>query len=168
MAAKDIYQLGNELLYRTSKEVAQEELYYVKLIVNDLHDTIVRFLTEHDFGRAIAAPQIGVMKRLVYLLKEEPMVFINPVLTFPDSEMMEIWDNCMSFPELMVKVRRFKKCNISYRNREWELVSQDLEGDMSELLQHECDHLDGILAVDRAIDSRSFMLRSEDLKQNET
>jgi peptide deformylase len=77
---------------------------------------------------------------------------------------MEIWDNCMSFPDLMVKVERFKRARIEFLNLNWESSSIDLEGDLSELLQHECDHLDGILAAARAVDSRSFMLRSEYLK----
>ena len=67
----------------------------------------------------------------------------------------------MSFPELLVKVHRHHRCRITYRAENWEAQSMIPEGDLSELLQHEVDHLDGILAVQRAIDDKSFALRSE-------
>lgn len=59
----------------------------------------------------------------------------------------------------MQKVLRHRKCRISFRDLDWKETSMDLEGDLSELLQHEYDHLDGILAVSRAIDGKSFALR---------
>ena len=75
--------------------------------------------------------------------------------------MIEVWDDCLCFPDLLVKVMRHKSCTIEYRDREWIRRSRRVEGDLSELLQHEYDHLDGILAVSRAIDGQSFALRSE-------
>jgi peptide deformylase len=89
----------------------------------------------------------------------EPRVMINPVLQPAGEEMMELWDDCMSFPGLLVKVRRFQACRLSYRDLQWIEHTQMLEGDLSELLQHECDHLDGVLAVQRAIDGTSFALK---------
>ena len=74
---------------------------------------------------------------------------------------MELWDDCMSFPELLVKVRRHAQCTIRFRDLAWNEHRMDLDGDLSELLQHECDHLDGILAVSRAIDGKSFGMRSQ-------
>jgi peptide deformylase len=130
--------------------------------VSDLHDTLVDFRDRHGFGRAIAAPQIGVMKRLLYMCVDNvSTVFINPELIDLSPEMREIWDDCMCFPNLLVRVRRHRSCRIRFRNREWQEEEMGLEGDMSELLQHEYDHLDGILAVSRAIDGRSFALKSE-------
>jgi peptide deformylase len=58
-------------------------------------------------------------------------------------------------------VRRHKSCRIRFRALDWKDAEMEFEDDLSELLQHECDHLDGILAVSRAIDARSFCLRSE-------
>jgi len=75
-------------------------------------------------------------------------------------EMMEVWDDCMSFPELLVKVKRNKRCKIHYKDLDWK--NNVLEGDLSELLQHEYDHLDGILAVQRAIDNKSFKIKNCD------
>jgi peptide deformylase len=74
---------------------------------------------------------------------------------------MEVWDDCMCFPDLLVKVMRHKSCRIRYRNQDWKQDSMVLHGDLSELLKHEYDHLDGILAVSRAIDGRSFALKSK-------
>ncbi len=167
MPAREILLLGNSRLYDIADEINPDEWPEINTIVADLHDTVLEFRRKYGFGRAIAAPQIGIKKRLVYLLTERPVAFINPILRFPDYETMEIWDNCMSFPDLMVRVRRFRRAEIEYRDRDWNPSALKLEGDMSELLQHECDHLDGILAVDRAIDSRSFMLRSEYLRLSE-
>jgi peptide deformylase len=87
-----------------------------------------------------------------------PAVFINPVLDLKSDEMIELWDDCMSFPELLVRVKRHRSCRVTYRDDSWEEQQMSLEEDMAELLQHEVDHLDGILAVQRAIDPRSFAL----------
>ena len=119
------------------------------------------FRRKYSAGRAIAAPQIGVMKRLVYMHIDEPVVFINPILGMKSEETMEVWDDCMCFPDLLVKVERHRGCRITYRDMNWREHSMMLEGDLSELLQHECDHLDGILAVSRAVDPYSFALRSQ-------
>jgi peptide deformylase len=120
-------------------------------------------------GRAIAAPQLGVMKRLIYMHIDEPLIFINPILDRVSEEMMEVWDDCMCFPELLVKVRRHKRCHIGYQNMDWGEEEMWLEDDLSELVQHEIDHLDGILAISRAIDSQSFALRSQKApRQRET
>jgi len=75
--------------------------------------------------------------------------------------MIEIWDDCMCFPDLLVRVMRHESCRIRFRNLNWEQEEILVEGDLSELLQHEYDHLDGVLAVSRAIDGRSFALRSQ-------
>lgn len=159
MAVREILLLGNPLLNEISSEVSPEERGNVPAIVNDLHDTMMDFRERHGLGRAIAAPQIGVMKRIIYMNTAEPAVFINPVLSDMSEEEMEVWDDCMSFPNLLVRVMRHRSCRIEYTDMEWKSRGMDLEGDLSELLQHEYDHLNGILAVERALDGRSFALR---------
>jgi len=162
MAAKEIMQLGNPALYEPSEPVCEDELEGIPAVVLDLHDTVLEFRRKYGYGRAIAAPQIGVNKRLVYMFAGgESTIFINPVLDEKSAEMVEVWDNCMSFSDLRVKVLRHRSCRIRYRNAEWREEEMMLEGDLSQLLQHECDHLDGILAVSRAIDGRSFALSSQ-------
>jgi len=158
---KEILLLGNPKLYGISQPVKQSELAELKEVANDLHDTLIDFRERYGAGRAIAAPQIGVMKRLLYMFIDKPVIFINPELRDLSPEMMTVWDDCMCFPELLVKVERHKTCTIVYRDMDWNQQEMFLEGDLSELLQHEYDHLDGILAVSRAMDEHSFALRSQ-------
>lgn len=161
MTVRKVLLLGNPKLYEVSEEISKEELEELKPVIEDLHDTLMDFRKKYGAGRAIASPQIGVMKRLIYMHITEPVVFINPTLEFLGDEMMEVWDDCMCFPDLLVKVKRYRRCRINYRDMNWEEKSMELEGDLSELLQHEYDHLDGILAVSRAIDGKSFCLTSQ-------
>jgi peptide deformylase len=102
-----------------------------------------------------------VLKRIVYLHVEGPFLIFNPVMTGPSRKTMEIWDDCMSFPELLVRVRRHRSFVMTFRDKNWAERSQRIEGQISELLQHEIDHLDGVLAVSRAIDGTSFALQSQ-------
>ena len=161
MAVKEILLLGNLRLYEVSEPVRKNERDAMALVVQDLHDTLLDFRKKYGAGRAIAAPQIGVTKRLIYMFIDRPMVFVNPALGEKSEEMMSVWDDCMCFPELLVRVNRHWSCTIHYRDMEWKEQTIGLQVDLSELLQHEYDHLDGILAVSRAIDGRSFALRSQ-------
>jgi peptide deformylase len=159
MAVKEILLLGNEKLYKVSEALKEEELEDLPSVVEDLHDTLLDFRKRYGAGREVAAPQIGCMKRLVYMFIHEPVVFINPRLEDLSPEMIEVWDDCMCFPDLLVKVQRHRACTIRFKDLEWNDRAMRIEDDLSELLQHEYDHLDGILAVARAVDARSFALR---------
>ena len=166
MTIGDILLLGNPQLYEISSEVSQQEVESLKPAIADLHNTMMAFRLHWGVGRAIAAPQIGVMKRLVYMYIDRPIVFINPYFEDRSIEMFEVWDDCMSFPELLVKVQRHQSCRIVYRDLDWQQRSMNLKGDLSELLQHEVDHLNGILALSKAIDSTSYALRSQKMFAN--
>jgi len=161
MPVKDVLKLGNPKLYTISQPVNAEEVQSLTPVIQDLHDTLMDFRAKYEAGRAIAAPQIGMMKRLIYMHIDKPVVFFNPVLSAFSDETFELWDDCLSFPDLFVKVRRHKRCTITYRDKEWNEQTMKLEDALSELLQHEVDHLNGILAVSRAVDGKSFALRSE-------
>ena len=161
MAVREILQMGNPDLYEVSGEVERDELDVMADISSDLADTMLDFRERYGAGRAIAAPQIGVRRRMVYMNAGEPVVLINPRIIRKSDEMMEVWDDCMSFPHLLVRVSRHRSITVRYRDLEWNEKEIAAEGDISELLQHEIDHLDGVLAVMRAIDGRSFATRSE-------
>lgn len=167
MVVQPVLLLGHPDLYKVSEPIAEDELDSLRVVIQDLHDTLTDFRTRYGAGRAIAAPQIGVPKRLVYMHIDSPVVIINPEYTYQSTEMFELWDDCMSFPELLVKVRRHKECRIRYRDAGWRLQESTYSGDLSELVQHEIDHLDGILAVDRAIDLRSFRYRVVDTRSGQ-
>ena len=161
MAVREILLLGNPKLYDVCEPVKQEELPTLGPVIQDLHDTLMDFRQRYGAGRAIAAPQIGIMKRLIYMHIDKPTVFINPALDLRSAENMIVWDDCMCFPDLLVKVKRHRRCRITYRDMEWKEQAMMLKGDLSELLQHEVDHLYGILAVSRAIGERALALRSQ-------
>ena len=161
MTVKQILLLGNPKLYEISEPVQQLELEKIKPVIQDLHDTRLDFFNKYGAGRAIAAPQIGVMKRLIYMYIDKPTVFINPSLENKSARKMVVWDDCMSFPDLLVKVERHYSFTIRYRDQNWIEQQLNLHGDLSELLQHEYDHLDGILAVSKALDEHSFSYRSQ-------
>jgi peptide deformylase len=161
VAIKEIFLLGNPRLYQVSEAVKEGDCKHLPPVVADLHDTLLEFRKKYGAGRAIAACQIGFAKRLIYMFIDRPLVFINPVVENRSEEMIEVWDDCMCFPDLLVKVMRHKRCTIRYKDMNFQEHTMKLEDHLSELLQHEYDHLDGILAVSRAIDGRSFALRRQ-------
>lgn len=161
MAVRQVMLLGNPQLYERSRMVREEEIEDIEPLIEDLHDTLMDFKKRFAVGRAIASPQIGVMKRLIYMHIDEPLVIINPTIDWKSRQMIEVWDDCMCFPDLLVKVLRHQRSRVIYRDLKWKETCMDLEGDLSELVQHEYDHLEGILAVSRAIDGKSLALSSQ-------
>jgi peptide deformylase len=161
MAVKEILLLGNPVLRQKSDRVDDFKNMDVHKTVNDLQDTLKNFREINNFGRGIAAPQIGVSSRIIFIDAAKPMALINPEIIESSTEMMILWDDCFSFPDIMVKVKRNKEIKVRYRdiNQEEQMISAN--GSLSELLQHEIDHLDGILAIDRAIDSKHIILKTE-------
>lgn len=157
---KDLLLLGDPRLYEACEPVLESELTLVEGWVADLHNVMQEIRIKYNFGRAIAAPQLGIMKRLVYMNIDKPIVFINPVLSDLSNEMFELWDDCMSFPNLLVNVQRHKSLTIHYLDERWQQQQWKMTDALSELLQHECDHLNGILCTMRAIDERSFKYRN--------
>lgn len=156
---REILLLGDPRLYEVSEEVRQEELDELRPVIEDMFDCIRGIRRDYGFGRAIAAPQIDVRKRLICILTDRPYVIINPKLEFVGDEMMELMDDCMSFPNLLVRVRRYRHCILRYRDENWEEQEMRMDDDMSELIQHEYDHLDGILATMRAIDDKALVMK---------
>ena len=156
---RNILLLGDPRLYEVSTPVLPEEFESLQSAVTDLRDTLLDFRARTGFGRAIAAPQIGVPKRVICMLTDKPYVIINPTLEFVGEEMMELMDDCMSFPNLLVRVQRYRHCILRYRDENWQPQEKRMDEDMAELIQHEYDHLDGILATMRAVDSKSFVMK---------
>lgn len=155
----DMVMLGDPRLYEVCEPIENSELHLVEGWVADLDNVMKEIRAKYNFGRAIAAPQLAIMKRLIYMNIDKPVVFINPEITYLSDEKFELWDDCMSFPNLFVKVRRHKNITIKYLDENWNPQVWKMEGDLSELLQHEYDHLDGILSTMRAIDEKSFKWR---------
>lgn len=158
---REILLLGDPQLYEISEEVTREELESLRPVFEDMFDCIRGIRRDYGFGRAIAAPQIGLKKRLICILTDKPYVILNPTLEFVGEEKMELMDDCMSFPNLLVRVQRYRHCILRYRDENWQEQELRMDNDMSELIQHEYDHLDGILATMRAVDDKSFVMKKQ-------
>jgi threonine dehydratase len=160
--AKPILTEGDERLCRvcTPVDAIDDGL---RAEIAALFRTLAWFRRRHGFGRAIAAPQIGVLRRAIAIdLGAGPFVLINPQITWRSEEMFELWDDCFSVPDRLVRVRRHKSVSVTYRDaqfriRHWTALTQDL----SELLQHEIDHLDGVLMTDRAVGAEAIRPASQ-------
>lgn len=132
----------------------------MRKVAKDLFDTMEDFIGRHGWGRAISAPQIGVTKRLVCMKVDKPIAMLNPVIDQQSEDTLEHWEDCMSFPDLVVRLKNPRACRLTYEDFDGGQRIVLLSDDYAELLQHEIDHLDGVLATARALDDRSFALRS--------
>jgi peptide deformylase len=164
MAARRILQLGDPLLRSVSVPIAARD---ASEVLQDLEDTLAEFRRTHGFGRAISAIQIGSAVRVIFMQVDGVRYeLINPEFTWRKPERFELWDACFSFPNLMVRLRRHASVRLKYANRDGSITEIEAAGALSELIQHEMDHLDGVLAVDRALDRNSLCTREEWLRQN--
>ena len=160
MPVRRILQLGDPMLRSISAPVPGPA--EAALIWRDLRATLHDFQRSHGFGRGICAVQIGEPKRLIYIEFEgEAYCLMNPEYEFRSKAAFRLWDDCFSFPNLLVWLERSVTVRIRYRDESGEPCRLEATGALSELLQHEIDHLDGILAVDRAIGRDSFSTREE-------
>ena len=101
------------------------------------------------------------MRLIACHLNGASFTLFNPEITWRSRKTFELWDDCMSFPDLLVRVRRHCSISVRYTDAHGEVQEMaKLHQAESELLQHEIDHLDGVLAVDRAEDKWGFVTRS--------
>lgn len=161
MAVREILLLGNPALRERCERVRNFSDRTLKQLIEDLRDTLNDVRAARGFGRGIAAPQIGAIRRLIFLNVPAPAPMINPEIIRRSRQMMTLWDDCFSFPDLLVKVRRHTKITVRYQDGSGAEQKIEAVGGQSELLQHEIDHLDGVLAIDRAVDARHIVMRSE-------
>ena len=155
----DVLPLGDPRLHEKCAPVERSELAEAIEQGMALCALILAFREKYGMGRAVAAPQVGYMKRVICMNIDRPLIFINPVLHDLSEEMMELWDDCMCFPDVLVRLRRHRHCKMTFLDTNWVEHTWSFSDDLSELIQHEYDHLEGILATQRAIDERSFALR---------
>jgi peptide deformylase len=161
MPVREILQLGNPALRVKCTPVKAFGTERLKALVGDLRETLYDFRDRNGFGRGIAAPQIGVTDRVIFVHVDQPLALINPVITTHGRKLMTMWDDCFSFPNLLVKVKRHLSIEVQYQDVGGRKHTLRVEDGLSELLQHEIDHVNGVLAIDRAIDSKHIVFRSE-------
>lgn len=162
MPVKEILLIGNPVLREKSEDVHE---FNTELInnINDLKDTLIDFQKRKNIGRAIAAPQIGILQKIIYWkLPHRSNAFVNPEIVWKSDETFDVWDSCFSFDvAFFVKTTRHKSIKVRYQNEQGASVEEQFSGDLSELLQHEIDHLHGVLATDRQITKQDIILREE-------
>jgi peptide deformylase len=165
MAIRTVLQLGDPGLREIAKRVDDPTSAEIRALVQDLADTLAYWKSATGYGRAIAAPQIGLSRRVIFLQLpgSEPWPFVNPEITERSDEKIVVWDACLSFLSIFMQVERHRVITVRYQDLhgEWHEIQAGEGRDLSELLQHEIDHLDGILAVDRITEIRTMCTREE-------
>ena len=153
MSVLQILKMGHPILRNKAKNVTFNEFNKIKKLVSDMKETL-----EFIGASGLAAPQVSINKRIVvYRLNKNRIpknasfkkipwtIMINPVIK-PLSKKKELyWERCLSIPGLHGKVPRYKKILIEYYNMDKKLIKHEAESTWAALIQHECDHLDGVL-----------------------
>ena len=151
MAIREIRKEGDEILSKKCREV-EEITDKILELGQDMLDTMYKY-----DGIGLAASQVGILKRvIVYDIKyfeedekPEPHILINPVITSRSKTMIEVEEGCLSFPDVYEKVKRHEKVTVEYmdtKGKKKKINAKDIE---AVVLQHEIDHLDGIVFLDR-------------------
>lgn len=160
MSVKNIYKLGSNVLRKKSVQVKEFD-QELERKVEDLHDTLLNFQNEYEIGRAIAAPQIGYHQKIIYYNKGgNEILMVNPVIIEKSSQTFAVWDSCFSFNvSFFVKIKRATQIKVKYQDIKGEEYIEEFSDDLSELFQHEIDHLYGILATDHLKDNKNIVMR---------
>ena len=161
MSVREVLQRGNPLLRDECAAVTDPSASDVATVVEDLKDTLAHWRTTTTYGRGISAPQIGVLKRIVFLNVDKPLPMVNPEITSHSEQTTVVWDACLSFLCIFFQVTRFCTVTVRYQDLSGECHEMEADGDLSELLQHEIDHLDGVLALDMITDIKTMCTREE-------
>lgn len=166
MPARKVASMGNPILRKKAEPVPEAEISSEQ--IQDLIADMVETMDEYA-GRGLAAPQISESLRIVVMLwdfdkTKEPylQVLINPRLKFLTEDENAYWEGCLSVPGLIGKVSRPNRLQVEALDQDGKPVNFIAEGFAATVIQHECDHLDGILYVDRIKDiSKDFAFTQE-------
>lgn len=167
MAIQRILKMGDPRLFQVSSPVESSEIPKLGGIIEDMIDT----MKDAD-GAGLAAPQIGVMKRIVIFGVEqnprypyaEPVPFtilINPSIKPLNDEFEQGWEGCLSVPGMRGLVARHANVRYTGLNEKGEQIDRTVSGFHARVVQHECDHLDGVLYPLRVTDMRNFGFEEE-------
>ncbi len=164
MAIREVLTVGHPLLRERSREVSIDELASpeVQQVIDDLIDTM-----RDRNGAGIAAPQIGEMLRITTIeVNQNPRypykpripltIVVNPVITVLDDELVDINEGCLSVPNLRGTVARHVNIRVQWLDRNGHEHDEIKRGLTAGTFQHECDHLDGLLFLDRVTDTTTL------------
>ena len=160
MAILKIARMGHPVLMKAAEPIADPTAPEVVQLVRDMIDTL-----EDIGGRGLAAPQVHVSKRLVIFHAEQitaaPDVLINPVIEPLGEETALGWEGCLSVPGLRGVVPRWRRIRYSGLDLDGRKVEREAEDMHARVVQHECDHLDGVLYPQRMPDLRYLIFETE-------
>lgn len=166
MALLEIAQLGQPVLRMRAEEVPPEEIGSadIQSLLNDMMETLI-----DANGAGLAAPQVFESKRIFLACvhppekgnRPEAEIFINPRLSHRSAEMDAGWEGCLSFMELSVMVPRHRSLQVDYLDRQGNERKLRLSGFAARVVQHEYDHLNGVLIIDRATSTHDIVKSSE-------
>ncbi|MCS5692982.1 peptide deformylase [Cyanobium sp. FGCU-6] len=167
MAIRPVLRLGDPRLRLASAPVQRFDTPELHALVADLRDTMAE-----RAGAGLAAPQIGVHLRVViYGITANPRypeappipetVLVNPRLTRLGEEEQLGWEGCLSVPGLRGEVRRWQRLRLEAFGPGGEPIAAEVEGFHARVVQHECDHLDGLLFPDRLVCTERFGFSEE-------
>ncbi len=170
MAIKDVLHMGNPLLLQTAEPVIEFNTAALDELIADMFDTMAA-----QSGAGLAAPQIGVSQRVVIFGVEanlrypdaEPVpttVLINPEIEILTEETDDMWEGCLSVPGMRGLVSRYTHLRYAGYDQQGVRFEREARGFHARVVQHECDHLDGILYPRRIKDMRFFGFEDELMK----
>jgi peptide deformylase len=157
---------GSPILRQVAKEI-NADYPNLKSLVSDMFDTMYK-----SDGMGLAAPQIGKSVRIFVVdatslaeedpdLKDFKKAFFNPKLELLGEETMVMNEGCLSLPKLREDVNRHNKVRIKYYDENWNYFEEEYEGLKARVIQHEYDHLDGIMFIDRINPLRKKLLKGK-------
>ncbi|MCP4807081.1 MAG: peptide deformylase [Proteobacteria bacterium] len=158
MAILKVAQIGHPILRRVADPIPVEAIGTpaVQQLIQDMRDT----LEEYD-GAGLAAPQVHASVRVVITeVNDEPIVLINPVITPIGDDYCRTYEGCLSVKNMRAAVERPAEIRLQAYGEDGGVIDMELEDFNAVVTQHECDHLDGILYVDR-MDPRTLAFLEE-------
>jgi len=142
-----IYKLGEEVLRKKCVPVKPEEINdTLRGVLNEMFDTMIQ-----ADGVGLAGPQVGIGKRLFVVIADDDVrrVFINPQITATSEEQSDYEEGCLSIPGMYESIRRPARVTIQALNEFGKPFTIDADGFLARVVQHENDHLDGVMFIDR-------------------
>ncbi|NIM48884.1 MAG: peptide deformylase [Gemmatimonadales bacterium] len=161
MAVRPVPLLGDPILRAQCEAVKNVRSPAVRVVADDLQDTLRALKKRHGKGRGLSAPQIGAPLRIVYIEIDRPWFLANPEIVDIGTHDFTVWDECFSIPNLIVRVQRAYYITVKYTDLSGKSHTVEAEGELAELLQHEIDHLDGVLIVDRPVGLDPFCFHDQ-------
>ena len=168
MVVKEVLLLGDPTLRETSEKVT--DFSALDEVLADLKDTLTWAQGHYGMGRAAAAPQLGYLKRVVYVqMPERSFYLVNPEIVGRSDEKFDVWDSCFSLEAaFFVNIPRHSAITVEYRDEDGGRHVEEFRDDISELLQHEIDHLDGVMCSDHLRDPWDIVMKAEWMKRYRT